>query len=71
MKDETIKIAIAGNVDSGKSTLAGVLVNNCLDDGRGLCRNMILKNKHEIETGRTSSVTFNNFNKINNNYSFC
>ena len=64
MKDETIKIAIAGNVDSGKSTLAGVLVNNCLDDGRGLCRNMILKNKHEIETGRTSSVTFNNFNKI-------
>ena len=67
MIDETIRIAIAGNVDSGKSTLAGVLVNNCLDDGRGLCRNLILKNKHELETGRTSNISFNNFNKIINN----
>ena len=58
--DTTVKIAIAGNVDSGKSTLAGALVNNCLDDGRGKCRNMILRNKHEIETGRTSCISFNN-----------
>ena len=39
--DITIKIAVAGNVDSGKSTLAGVLLNDCLDDGRGKCRKMI------------------------------
>ncbi len=58
--DITIKIAVAGNVDSGKSTLAGVLLNNCLDDGRGKCRSMILRNKHEKETGRTSCISFNN-----------
>ena len=54
VNDMTIKIAVAGNVDSGKSTLAGVLLNNCLDDGRGKCRSLILRNKHEQETGRTS-----------------
>lgn len=58
--DITIKIAVAGNVDSGKSTLAGVLMNDCLDDGRGKCRNLILRNKHEKETGRTSCISFNN-----------
>ena len=63
MNDETIRIAVAGNVDSGKSTLAGVLLNDCLDDGRGSCRNLILKNKHEIESGRTSCISFNNFFK--------
>lgn len=60
VNDITIKIAVAGNVDSGKSTLAGVLLNNCLDDGRGKCRSLILRNKHEQETGRTSCISFNN-----------
>ena len=64
MKDLNLKLAIAGNVDSGKSTLAGVLLNNCLDDGRGYCRKMILKNKHEQETGRTSTITNNSFTEI-------
>ena len=58
--DITVKIAVAGNVDSGKTTLAGVLLNNCLDDGKGKCRSMILRNKHELETGRTSCISFNN-----------
>lgn len=61
MTDETIRIAVAGNVDSGKSTLAGVLLNDCLDDGRGYCRSLILRNKHELDTGRTSCISFNNF----------
>lgn len=64
MKDITIRIAVAGNVDSGKSTLAGVLLNDCLDDGRGKCRKLVLRNKHERDTGRTSTVSFNNFYKI-------
>ena len=63
MNDETIRIAVAGNVDSGKSTLAGVLLNDCLDDGRGYCRSLILRNKHEKDTGRTSCISFNNFYK--------
>ena len=54
-----IKIAVAGNVDSGKSTLIGVLTNGILDDGRGHGRSFILRNKHEKETGRTSSISVN------------
>ena len=40
---KNIKIAVAGNVDSGKSTLIGVLSNNILDNGRGYARSFILK----------------------------
>ena len=61
-----IKIAVAGNVDSGKSTLIGVLSNNKLDDGRGSARSLILKNKHEKESGRTSCITLNNIKQDNN-----
>ncbi|CAM9143865.1 unnamed protein product [Phaeothamnion confervicola] len=52
-----IRIATVGNVDSGKSTLIGVLCNASLDDGRGLARSVILKHRHEQENGRTSAVT--------------
>jgi len=30
-----VKIAIVGNVDSGKTTLVGVLSKGIVDDGRG------------------------------------
>ena len=33
---ECFKIGVLGSVDSGKSTLIGVLKTNQLDDGRGL-----------------------------------
>jgi GTPase len=45
-----------GNVDSGKSTTLGVLTRGGLDDGRGRARVALFRHKHEIETGRTSSV---------------
>lgn len=61
-----IKIAVAGNVDSGKSTLIGVLSSDKLDDGKGSARSLILKNKHEQETGRTSCITFNNIQQDKN-----
>jgi small GTP-binding protein len=51
------RIAMIGNVDSGKSTLIGVFTNNTLDDGRGGARALILKHRHEQENGRTSAVT--------------
>lgn len=51
------RIAMIGNVDSGKSTLIGVLTNATLDDGRGAARAMVLKHRHEQENGRTSAVT--------------
>jgi elongation factor 1-alpha len=67
MENTTIKIAVAGNVDSGKSTLTGVLMNNKLDDGRGSSRLSILRNKHEKESGRTSCISYNSFSEIVNN----
>lgn len=51
------RIAMIGNVDSGKSTLIGVLTNAALDDGRGGARSMVLRHRHEQENGRTSAVT--------------
>ncbi|KAI8611271.1 P-loop containing nucleoside triphosphate hydrolase protein [Chytriomyces sp. MP71] len=51
-----LRVAVVGNVDAGKSTLLGVLTKNVLDDGRGKARVNLFKHKHEIETGRTSSV---------------
>jgi len=47
---------VVGNVDAGKSTLLGVLTHGGLDNGRGLARQKLFRHKHEIETGRTSSV---------------
>ncbi|KAH2174528.1 hypothetical protein V6Z92_006371 [Aspergillus fumigatus] len=51
-----IRIAVVGNVDAGKSTMLGVLVKGNLDDGRGRARINLFRHKHEVESGRTSSV---------------
>jgi len=51
-----LRIAVIGNVDAGKSTLLGVLTKGGLDDGRGRARVNLFRHKHEIESGRTSSV---------------
>lgn len=51
-----VRCAVVGNVDSGKSTTLGVLTRGGLDDGRGKARVVLFRHKHEIESGRTSSV---------------
>ncbi|EIN11416.1 P-loop containing nucleoside triphosphate hydrolase protein [Punctularia strigosozonata HHB-11173 SS5] len=51
-----VRCAVVGNVDSGKSTTLGVLTRGALDDGRGRARVALFRHKHEVETGRTSSV---------------
>ncbi|KAL6758892.1 hypothetical protein V8C86DRAFT_3133984 [Haematococcus lacustris] len=51
-----VRVAVIGNVDSGKSTLVGVLTRSMLDDGRGLARSKVFKHAHEEATGRTSSI---------------
>jgi translation elongation factor EF-Tu-like GTPase len=56
---KNLKLAICGSVDSGKSSLIGVLTSGKLDDGRGLARSNILRTKHEKESGRTSNISFN------------
>ena len=51
-----IKVAVAGNVDSGKSTLIGVLINGKNDNGRGSARLSVFNFVHEVKSGRTSSI---------------
>ena len=51
-----IKIGVAGNVDSGKSTTVGTLTKGILDDGRGKARLQVFNYKHEVSSGRTSSI---------------
>lgn len=53
---EDLRIAMIGNVDSGKSTLVGCLTKGGLDDGRGSARTAVFRHRHERENGRTSSV---------------
>ena len=53
---EGIRIGVLGNVDSAKTTTISVLKNGILDNGRGSARSKIFKHKHEIESGRTSSI---------------
>ncbi len=56
MTENHLRVAVVGNVDAGKSTLIGSLVTSILDDGRGAARSRIVKHKHELLTGRTSSI---------------
>ncbi len=54
--------AVAGSVDAGKSSLVGVLTHGIdgrplLDNGCGSARMNVFQHKHEIETGRTSSLS--------------
>ncbi|KAJ2634703.1 hypothetical protein GGF40_004042 [Coemansia sp. RSA 1286] len=51
-----VRVAVVGNVDAGKSTMLGVLTQGQLDDGRGKARVALFRHKHEIDSGRTSSV---------------
>lgn len=55
-KEAHVKICIIGNVDSGKSTLVGVLTKGMYDDGRGSARQRVFNFAHEAQNGRTSSI---------------
>ena len=51
-------VSVIGNVDSGKSTTVGALVNpGLLDDGKGVLRSKVFKHPHERATGRTSDIS--------------
>lgn len=65
-----VRVAIIGNVDSGKSTMVGVMTRSMLDDGRGLARSKVFKHGHEEATGRTSSIGQHNL-CVSNPYPRC
>ncbi|XP_065061561.1 GTP-binding protein 2-like [Rhopilema esculentum] len=52
-----IRVAVIGNVDVGKSTLLGVLTHGEYDNGRGRARLNLFRHLHEIQSGRTSSIS--------------
>ncbi|KAJ3044726.1 GTP binding protein [Rhizophlyctis rosea] len=52
-----IRVAILGSADAGKSTLLGVLTHSENDNGRGKSRLNLFRHRHEIESGRTSSIS--------------
>lgn len=53
---EQIRISITGPSAAGKSSLLGTLTSSILDNGRGASRLSLLKHRHEISSGITSSV---------------
>ncbi|KAL4803777.1 hypothetical protein BDV18DRAFT_144408 [Aspergillus unguis] len=53
---DQIRVSIAGPHTVGKSSLLGTLTSSVLDNGRGTSRLGLLKHRHEISSGVTSSV---------------
>lgn len=52
-----LRVSLTGSTMSGKSSLLGSLSTATLDNGRGKSRLSLLKHRHEIVSGMTSSVT--------------
>ena len=55
-RTEQLRVSLTGSTTSGKSTLLGTLSTSTLDNGRGKSRLSLLKHRHEIVSGVTSSV---------------
>lgn len=52
-----LRVAVLGNMDVGKSTLLGVLTQGEPDNGHGSARLNLFRHLHEIQSGRTSSIS--------------
>ncbi|KAI5846695.1 hypothetical protein BZA05DRAFT_133993 [Tricharina praecox] len=55
---EQLRISLTGSTTCGKSTLLGTLTTGDLDNGRGKSRLSLLRHRHELVTGVTSSVAW-------------
>ncbi|KKK19478.1 hypothetical protein AOCH_006498 [Aspergillus ochraceoroseus] len=53
---DQVRVSIVGPNTAGKSSLLGTLTSSVLDNGRGTSRLGLLKHRHEISSGVTSSV---------------
>ena len=53
---EQLRVSFTGGTTSGKSSLLGTLSTATLDNGRGKSRLSLLKHRHEMVSGVTSSV---------------
>uniref|UniRef100_A0A1B6CL06 Tr-type G domain-containing protein n=1 Tax=Clastoptera arizonana TaxID=38151 RepID=A0A1B6CL06_9HEMI len=52
-----VRVAVMGSAEAGKSTLLGVLTQGQLDNGRGRARLNMFRHLHEVQSGRTSSIS--------------
>ncbi|KAH6660133.1 hypothetical protein BKA67DRAFT_653334 [Truncatella angustata] len=55
-RTEQLRVSLTGPTTSGKTSLLGTLANGSLDNGRGSSRINLLKHRHEVVSGQTSSV---------------
>ncbi|KAI1767601.1 hypothetical protein GGR53DRAFT_100775 [Hypoxylon sp. FL1150] len=53
---DQLRVSLIGPTTSGKTTLLGTLSNGTLDNGRGSSRINLLRHRHEVASGRTSSI---------------
>ncbi|KAI1773979.1 hypothetical protein F4818DRAFT_420434 [Hypoxylon cercidicola] len=53
---DQLRVSLIGPTTSGKTTLLGTLSNGTLDNGRGSSRINLLRHRHEVVSGRTSSI---------------
>lgn len=53
-----MRVAVLGGSDVGKSTLLGVLTQGEKDNGHGSARLNLFRHLHEIQSGRTSSISY-------------
>lgn len=56
LQSEQLRVSLTGSTTSGKSSLLGTLSTSTLDNGRGKSRLSLLKHRHEIDSGVTSSL---------------
>lgn len=56
-----LRVVLLGDHDVGKSTLVGVLTQGTLDDGFGSGRQSAFNHKHELQSGKTSSISERSF----------
>ncbi len=66
---EELGYVVCGSVDSGKSTLIGTIITNKLDDGNGSNRSIVSAHKHEVTSGKTSSIAVHSVKKYQGNKS--
>ncbi|KAH8177722.1 elongation factor tu GTP binding domain-containing protein [Sarocladium implicatum] len=55
-KTPQLRVTLTGPTTSGKSSLLGTLSTGTLDNGRGKSRLSLLKHRHEVVSGVTSSI---------------
>lgn len=53
---DQLRVTLTGPTTVGKSTLLGTLSTGSLDNGEGSCRLGLLKHRHEVASGVTSSL---------------